>query len=170
MVCTKCGLRPATTEIWQRYNDRTEKMFLCDECAKDYKPNVGFDDFCVLDKLMENSPISLLSGLSSFFGDEKETKKLICPNCRTTADEFLNTGFVGCTRCYEVFEPLIARTVKKIQQSDRHVGKKPQGADVGGSDAARLKEELQEAVDSRDYARISAISDKLRKLEGNGEV
>ncbi len=165
MICTKCGLRPATTEIWQRHNDKTEKMFLCDECAKDFRPEVGLGDFGVLDNFMTGSPLSLLSGLNAFFGGEdRENEKLVCPNCHTTADEFLNTGFVGCPHCYEVFEPLVARTVKKIQQSDRHVGRQPIGYAPTGDEAARLNAELQDAVDKRDYARAAAISEQLNKL------
>lgn len=169
MICTKCGLRQATTEVLQRHNDHVQKMYLCNECAKDYRPDVGFDDFGMLDKLINGSPMGLLTGFSEFF-NARENQRIMCPECRTTSDEFLKTGYVGCPRCYEAFEPLIRQTVKKLQQSDRHVGKRPYGADGGDVDVTRLRAELQDAIDSGDYSRVKVLSDKLEKLDKNGGV
>ncbi len=98
MKCTKCGLREATTEVLQRHNNHVEKMYLCDECAKDYRPDMGFDDFDMLNKLINGSPMGLLSNLGSLF-QTPTAKALMCPECKTTGEEFLKTGFVGCPRC-----------------------------------------------------------------------
>lgn len=164
MKCTKCGLREATTEVLQRHNDHVEKMYLCDECASDYRPNIGFDDFGMLEKLMNGSPMGLLSGFDHMFSPAAKLPR--CPDCKTTGEEFLKTGFVGCPHCYEVFLPLIVQTVKKLQQSDRHVGKTPIGATaVQSNEKARLKEELQDAIDRGDYERAGAISAILGKLD-----
>ncbi len=170
MKCTKCGLNEATTEVLQRHNDHIEKMYLCDECAKDFRPDMNFDDFDMLNKIINGSPMGLLSNLNSFF-DTPTARAMICPDCKTTSEEFLKTGYVGCPRCYEVFEPLIVQTVKKLQQSDRHIGKCPTGKIGGanGDERSRLKAELQNAIDVGDYKRASIISGKLGKLDGNGE-
>lgn len=132
---------------------------------KGLQTDVGFDDFDVIDKLINGSPMGLLSNLNSLF-DSPVTKAMICPTCKTTSEEFLKTGFVGCPRCYDVFEPLIVQTVKKLQQSDRHVGKKPTGAVDFSQEEARLKAELHAAVDKGDYVRIGEISNKLNALMG----
>ncbi|MCM1367320.1 MAG: hypothetical protein NC184_00705 [Roseburia sp.] len=170
MKCTKCGLREATTEVLQRHNNHIEKQYLCSECAKDYRPESLADEFNILNKLINGSPMGLLSNLDSLFGTSA-VKTLICPDCRTTSEEFIKTGFVGCPRCYEVFEPLVAQTVKKLQQSDRHVGKTPFGAEDQAAEEARLKSELMAAIDSGDYAKASELSAKLNGITGkNGEV
>ncbi len=174
MLCTKCGLRESTTEVVQRINNHIEKMYLCDECAKDFRPE-AFDDFDVINKLIKGSSMGILSGLVNML-DAPTTRSLVCPDCKTTGDEFLKSGYVGCPRCYEVFEPLIAQTVKKLQQSDKHVGKHPLAAneDARGASVAvereRLRAELQSAIDSFDYKRASAISTKLDALDGKGEA
>ena len=90
----------------------------------------------------------------------------MCPDCKTTSEEFLKTGFVGCPKCYKVFEPLVVQTVKKLQQSDRHVGKSPYGK-IDTIDEAGLKAELQAAVDSGDYVKIVELSERLKKFVGN---
>ncbi len=164
MKCTKCGLREASTEVLERHNNTIEKMYLCDECAKDFKPDTrAFDDFNFLDKIINGSPMGLVTGLSELFGAPSSPRTLICPDCKTTSDEFLKTGFVGCPRCYEVFEPLVLQTVKKLQQSDRHIGKSPLGM-VTQDETDILKSELQQAIDSGDYGRAGEISKRLEQV------
>lgn len=165
MKCTNCGLREATTEVLVRRNDHVEKMFLCSECAKNYRPDVGLDSFDMLNKLINGSPMGLLNSFNNLF-DNHTVRTLVCPDCKTTSEEFLKTGFVGCPKCYKVFEPLVVQTVKKLQQSDRHVGKSPYGK-IDAIDEAGLKAELQAAVDSGDYAKIMELSERLKKLVGN---
>lgn len=167
MKCTNCGLREATTEVLVRRNDHVEKMFLCGECAKNYRPDVGLDSFDMLNKLINGSPMSLLNSFNNLF-DNRTARTLVCPDCKTTSEEFMKTGFVGCPKCYKVFEPLVVQTVKKLQQSDRHVGKSPYGSgDV--VDESRLKAELQAAIDSGDYGKVFELSERLKKLMNRGE-
>ncbi len=164
MKCTNCGLREATTEVLVRRNDHVEKMFLCSECAKSYRPDMGFDSFDMLNKLINGSPMGLLNSFNNLF-DNHTARTLVCPDCKTTSEEFMKTGFVGCPKCYKVFEPLVVQTVKKLQQSDRHVGKTPYGAVE--ADEAELKAELQTAVECGDYNKILELSERLKKLLNN---
>lgn len=165
MKCTNCGLRDATTEVLVRRNDHVEKMFLCSECANNYRPDVGLDSFDMLNKLINGSPMGLLNSFNNLF-DNHTARTLVCPDCKTTSEEFLKTGFVGCPKCYKVFEPLVVQTVKKLQQSDRHIGKSPYG-NGDTIDEAGLKAELQAAVDSGDYVKIVELSERLKKFVGN---
>lgn len=170
MKCTNCGLREATTEVLVRRNDHVEKMFLCNECANSYRPDMLTDSFDMLNKLINGSPMGLLNSFNNLF-DAHTVNTLVCPDCNTTSEEFIKSGFVGCPKCYKVFEPLVVQTVKKLQQSDRHVGKTPYGATDADSEAA-LKAELQAAVDCGDYNKITELSERLKKLlnskrEGN---
>ena len=45
-----------------------------------------------------------------------------CPYCDTTYNEILQTGFVGCARCYQEIEPL-KEAVKKMYPNKKHKGK-----------------------------------------------
>ena len=42
----------------------------------------------------------------------------ICPKCKTPAQEILETGFVGCEKCYEL--PTIKAAVDKLFNGKRH--------------------------------------------------
>lgn len=41
-----------------------------------------------------------------------------CPKCGTTADEILETGFVGCEKCYEL--PEIKKAIEKMYGGRKH--------------------------------------------------
>ena len=162
MKCTNCGMRDATTEVVVRRNDHVEKMFLCSECAKSVRPEIEAESLNMLNKLV-GSPMSLLNSFGGLFGTPLP-RTLICPECKTTSEEFLKTGFVGCPKCYKAFEPLVVQTVKKLQQSDRHIGKTPFGH-LNETDENALKAEMQAAMDSGDYNRAVELGEKLKKLQ-----
>ena len=164
MKCTNCGLRDATTEVVVRRNNHVEKMFLCSECAKSFRPDMEAGGFDMLSKLINGSPMGLLNSFGNLFAPTSRT--LICPDCKTTSEEFLKTGFVGCPKCYKVFEPLVIQTVKKLQQSDRHIGKTPFGRIVE-PDETSLKAELQAAIDSGDYGKAAELSERLKRITKN---
>ena len=161
MKCTNCGLRDATTEVVVRRNDHVEKMFLCSDCAKSLHPEIEAGGFNMINKLI-GSPMGLINSLGGLFGAPMP-RTLICPECKTTSDDFIKTGFVGCPNCYKAFEPLVVQTVKKLQQSDRHVGKTPYGR-LDETDENALKSEMQAAIDSGDYNRAVELGEKLKKL------
>lgn len=43
-----------------------------------------------------------------------------CPKCHTSVEEILETGFVGCEKCYEI--PAIKEAVDAIFGGKRHKG------------------------------------------------
>ena len=49
-----------------------------------------------------------------------------CPYCNTTYNEVLQTGFVGCSHCYQEIDDL------KQGVADLYHGKKHKGKSVGG--------------------------------------
>lgn len=42
----------------------------------------------------------------------------ICPKCGTSVEEILETGFVGCEKCYEM--PQIKSVIDKMYSGKRH--------------------------------------------------
>lgn len=167
MKCTRCGLKEATVHSYVSVNNKMRQMDLCEDCARELQANMGmggYDD--LFGEIFGQSTMGLLPGLFKLF-DAPTTQKAVCPVCKTTSEEFLKTGFVGCPHCYEAFEPLIVQSVKKFQQSDRHVGKSPVGRQTPEEAEAKLKAEIQAAVDAEDYAKLGELTEKLKKLLGN---
>ena len=113
---------------------------------------------------------NLFGGLTGFFDEPRLTKReeYICPSCGTTGDEFLRTGFVGCSDCYKEFAPIIMPVIRRMQGGDvSHVGKVPSGVENSVStEYDRLKKELEKAVELEEYEQASIIRDRMRQLKG----
>lgn len=162
MKCEKCGKHEATTRVYQNDNGKESMMFLCDECAGN-SMNPSIDLF---QKLLGGSAGGLFSDLSGLI----DTPRIVrCPECNTTSEQFLRSGFVGCPHYYTVFEPLVIQAVKQFQQSDRHIGKMP--AVEERTEEEILSERLQSAFADHDYTTVEQISRKLQQLKnGNSEA
>ena len=91
MLCQNCGNNPASSYVHYVVNGVVKDKYLCSECAlKEKMQNLYNDD--------------IFKMFSSFFNDEtvkKPTKK--CESCGTAFDDILNTGRLGCGKCYDVF-------------------------------------------------------------------
>ena len=156
MLCDECGKREATYHSIKKINGHTTERHLCGECQKKYGSN-----------LMKMSGLgSLFGGLSGFF-DEPKREEYVCPSCGTTGDEFLRTGFVGCSDCYKEFAPLIMPVIRRMQGDVSHVGKVPAGVENSVStEYERLKKELEKAIELEEYEQAGIIRDRMRQLKG----
>lgn len=121
MKCQNCGENEANVRYTQIINGVKKQMNLCDKCAKE----LGIDDISF------NMPISFSSFLGNMFDDIYENSipsllkpnTLICENCNTSFDDFLNTGKFGCDNCYNTFQSQIDPLFKNIHGTFRHVGR-----------------------------------------------
>ena len=105
-----------------------------------------------------------------------------------TYGEFVNNSTFGCPDCYDVFGPLISDTIKRIQGSDHHVGKKPMlygmsepkdGDLTGGSPDGSvqdlkkeldfLSKKLKEAVSEENFTEAARLRDVIAGLKGKDE-
>ena len=171
MKCTRCGKNEATVHSFISINNKKQQMDLCENCARELQSSMGMSGYGgIFGPIFGGSSMGVLPGLFTLF-DAPTTQALVCPHCKTTGEEFVKTGCVGCEHCYEVFEPLIVQTLKKFQQSDRHIGKLPVGMTDTDGDEQKLKAELQAAIDGGEYGKITEIAEKLHKLTvgNNGE-
>lgn len=160
---------------------------LCGECAANtdvsYYSSI-FDNDMNLTKLLSG----ILGGRSVLADSEKDdpARQVQCPKCHTTYGDFVANSSFGCPDCYDVFGPLISDTIKKLQGSDRHIGKKPllyrkqeQRAenDVTNEkaefDSRReidfLSKKLKEAVAEEDFAEAAKLRDMIAQIKGKEE-
>lgn len=162
MICDECGKNPATFHSIKKINGQTTERHLCAECQKKLGSsimNMKMPDFG-----------SLFSGFGSFFDEpriDRRHDEYICSACGTTGEEFLRTGFVGCSECYKDLAPVLMPVVRKMQGDVSHVGKVPAGVENSVSiEYERLKKELQKAIELEEYEQASIIRDRMRQLKG----
>ena len=188
MLCDNCGKREANVRYTENINGKVKELNLCEECSK--KLGIGQMDF------------SMPMDFSNFFGDFIEeftkpewmpllsnVKTLTCNNCGYTFDDIVNTGKLGCPNCYEVFESELDPIIKRIQGTNRHVGrigkiidnkidekygkgKKEQDSNKkeGKTKLEQLQEDLKTAIKEERYEDAAKIRDEIKKCNGcNGD-
>lgn len=118
---------------------------------------------------------------SDFFGDDfkiyvqspKVTSETVCKSCGMGINEFLRTGKLGCSNCYEAFNPQIKQLLKRIHGNTSHVGKIPKGASSKLKVKRKmevLRQELAEAIVEENFEKAAEIRDKLKQIGEGGEV
>ena len=184
MLCDNCGKREANIRYSENINGRKKELHLCEECSEklgiskmDFNMPIDFSSFFggFMDELLEPEFIPMLN----------ELKTLKCDNCGYTFDMISNTGRLGCSNCYEVFEPKLDPIIRKIQGANKHTGRigkiidnkisnkteKKEKNDTMNkqeqSEIDKLQEDLKQAVKEERYEDAAKIRDKIKKLEGN---
>ena len=85
-----------------------------------------------------------------------------CKRCLTTLDSFLNSGFVGCSECYNTFYSYLREFALDVHGRSAHTGKIPSKELSKASkkrEAMKLLELEKEAVANSDYL----LADEYKK-------
>lgn len=174
MLCDRCKMRDAKVLYTEIINGAKTEQHLCEECAADY---TSFQ----MEKPLLNSDMTLNSLLSTLLGAYQNNtankpgmnkQDLVCENCKTTFDEFLQRGRFGCSHCYKYFSSELGKTLRGIQGAQAHTGKRPNGymsstdrilKDLSEED--RLSLELQEAIEKEEFEEAARLRDLIRQLK-----
>ena len=144
MLCDNCGKNKANVKYLRNINGVKKEMNLCEECSKKLgiTTDIGF-----------NMPIDFSSFLGGFFEDFANSdfftlldgeEELRCKGCNSTFEEIVNNGKFGCPQCYETFEDEIDSILKKIQGSNKHIGR------LGKLDKAKVDEDNKNTNNAKD--------------------
>lgn len=189
MKCENCGKNEANVKYTQIINGEKKQMFLCEECSK----KLGVSD------IHFNMPISFNNFLEEFFDDMNDVsflptlgadnKKIKCTKCGLTWDDFLHTGNLGCSNCYDEFQARIDPILRSLQGATAHIGRL--GDVIEGNDIKQnldekeninsnekakninkvdeLKEELKQAIKEERYEEAAKLRDEIKNLENMQE-
>ena len=174
MLCDRCKIRDAKVLYTEIINGAKTEQHLCEECATDY---TSFQ----MEKPLLNSDMTLNSLISTLLGAyQKNTSSkpgvskpnLVCENCKTTFDEFLQRGRFGCAHCYKSFYNELGKTLRGIQGAQAHTGKRPKGY-MSSSDKViknlseedRLSLDLQQAIEKEEFEEAARLRDLIRQLK-----
>ena len=180
MLCDNCGKREANVRYSENINGRKKELNLCEECSHklgidqmDFSMPIDFSNF--FEGFMDNF------GSSEFVPMLNELKTLKCNSCGYTFDDIANTGRLGCKDCYSVFEDRLDPILKRIQGSNKHVGRigKIIDSKIDNKNARNIEEkvkqpisekeklenELKEAIKEERYEDAAKIRDEIKKLD-----
>lgn len=109
-----------------------------------------------------------LTKLKESFAEEKLFfEELSCPYCKTRVSDLLETGYVGCANCYNVFSSELIDLIYNYQKSMRHVGKKPDRVASRAKKQNQIEELLkqqQAASANEDFLLAQSIKEQIEKL------
>ncbi len=162
MLCQNCNKNEANVRYTEVINGKKKELMLCEECSE----KLGINN-----KISFNMPIDF----SSFFGGMledpdfmplfPEVKQLKCDNCDLTFDDFINTGKLGCSECYNVFSEKLDPILKRIHGSDRYIGKKlNKPKNLENNEDKKSERKLKEKVKEKEEKNEKEIN-KSRKME-----
>lgn len=163
MQCENCGQRPATVHMTKIINGKKSESHLCEVCARE---SGQFD--------WENN-FSLQGLLSTLMNHEFTPAQVPvaraeprCPSCGMTYQQFVDSGRLGCSQCYDHLEEQLGPLVRRIHGATAHTGKVPQR--TGGlvkvrKELAMAKEELNRAVANEQFERAAELRDRIKALE-----
>jgi len=154
----KCGLcgNEATVHLTQIVNNKIHKVDLCEACAQ--KKGVTDPEGFSLADLLAKTNVSF----------EPKEKQIVCPQCGHSTADFRRTGRLGCSACFEVFEPLLLPVLEDMHPGTYHKGEVPAVAlrrQSSESEIRMLKESLQRAVQEEAYEEAARIRDMIHEME-----
>ena len=166
MLCDNCGQNDASVKYTQIVNGIRKEMNLCYECSN--KLNLNEFGFSV--------PFSFSNFFENFLNDYDNSvvlpvvnrqKQLKCDKCNMTYGEFLGSGKLGCSNCYNVFSDKIDYVLDKLHGSNRYVGKSFVKKSDSKIDIENLKSNLEKLIKEENYEEAAIIRDKIKKIENN---
>ena len=175
MLCDNCKNREANVKYTQVINGVKKEMNLCEECSQ----KLGITNNLSM-------PIDFASFLGDFMGDYtqafspliSDTKVIKCSKCNRSYDDFIETGKFGCDNCYDVFSDNIDSLLKRIQGSNRYIGKRINNTNIieknnktvidDKKDKIRkLKLKINELVKLEKYEEAAKVRDEIKKIEAD---
>lgn len=167
MLCDNCGENEAKIKLTQIVNGKKTEMMLCEECGKklgitnmDFEMPIDISDF--LGDLISDYDESSYMPLTSI------NKQIKCNKCNMTYEEFLSTGKFGCSECYDAFSNKIDLLLRKIQGTDKYIGRKVTNTvenDIEktsiNDELEQLKQQLKLAIKEERYEDAARIRDQI---------
>lgn len=91
----------------------------------------------------------------------------ICPVCKTTREEILESGYAGCDNCYSFFKNELSHVIKKIHGNNYYTGRAPAWFKFQER-LDSLNRDMKIAVAMENYEEAAGIRDKIKSLLKKG--
>ena len=170
MLCQNCGKNEATTHIKRVVNGDTTETHLCAGCAE----HLGYGDmFSGFGFNLDDFFGGFLSEDIPMISAEHEEK---CPKCGCTFTDIVKSGKIGCADCYRKFYDKLLPSLQRIHGKIKHTGKQAMvphvktSAELKINPVAKLKEDLQKAIETQNFEQAAVLRDRIKEMEaGNNE-
>lgn len=164
MPCDQCHEREAVIHLTQIVNEQVTTLHLCERCAAEKgvespggQPKTPLGSFlAAMGKGPEQTPIA--RGADT------------CARCGASFQDFRESGRLGCSECYLVFEAPLRDLLRRLHGSTHHMGERyvDPGQPAGEERTPRLsdlREQLRVAVETENFELAAELRDRLRVME-----
>ncbi len=165
MDCQQCGQREAVVRLTHVVGGEVKNMHLCERCAAEKGVETG--------EAVAKTPLgTFLAAMGKGVTSQLpvaagETGS--CAGCGANLQDFRDSGRLGCSTCYEMFETPLRELLRRLHGSTFHTGERYVAAGAGEEEpaqlAARLREQLRLAVETENFELAAELRDRLRGLE-----
>ncbi len=162
MDCQKCHQRQANVHITQFVNGEKQEVHLCEQCAQAGKIYYPYSQFPI------HNLTNLLGFLMQSGGVDKHLPEDKCPNCACDYQKITESGYIGCSACYDHFSTQLEPVLRKIHGTSRHSGKIPKRMGTAfllKKEVEELKKDLKKAIEYEKYEEAATIRDSIKALE-----
>lgn len=164
MLCQHCKQREAKVRLIKTIKGQTEELNLCEQCSQKIQelnffihPGIIVPDF--------------LQALFGFITQPEKSglpQEESCPRCGMTFTQITRAGKLGCSVCYDKFEPQLGSLLRRIHGGGQHVGKIPLRRGVAIKDKLelqKLKEKLAVLIQQENFEEAAGIRDQIRQMD-----
>lgn len=162
MICPKCNNRLATIRYAEVVDGVVTERYLCPECLAKMQQDAipGFQIAAAAPAVAKPSALDVAE-------DALRTQRA-CPACGTLLSSVLETGRVGCARCYQVFSQEIDDRLETMHHSLQHRGKTARVDDSKTQIRADLQTKrglLRSMLKAEKYEEAARLRDEIQSLE-----
>lgn len=163
--CDNCK-NIATVHLTEIKNGKKLEKHLCEQCAAQQE-GIPVKSHQPINELLTNFVLAQ-------HGAAKEAATgHACEHCGIAFAEFKQGGLLGCEHDYTQFEKELTPLLQRAHEgATHHLGKVPVRRGGSGvpmkrqADLARLRKELQRAVEGEDYEKAARLRDQIKAAEG----
>jgi protein arginine kinase activator len=163
MKCQNCE-GEATIHFKEVVDGVLREIHLCESCAGEK----GFHLVIEQNKLsIANQFIWMAENL--YPESAAKVGQVQCPECGLRYSHFARSGRLGCSACYDAFAVQMRQILRRVHGSIQHTGKGPGSSEAAVQhrrSLARLREELNRAIEREEFEGAAALRDQIRELEG----
>ena len=185
MKCDNCKKREANVRYSENINGVKKELHLCEECSKklgitdQMNFHMGLDFPSIFGGIFEDFTNFAEPNFTPLLNEIRDVK---CKTCGISFDDIVNTGRLGCPDCYETFESRLDPILKRMQGSNRHVGRlgkvtenkinveqqhesdKQEKEIKAETEIEKLEKDLKLAIKEERYEDAAKIRDEIKKL------
>ena len=165
MTCQICNKNEATIKFTHILNGVKSETYFCQKCAEEKGMN---NPFQAMQPLLEQMMLTMIQEKQQEEISRAAYSQKICTGCGLSFQSFLDSGLLGCPKCYTAFGEELKPLLRRIHGTTHHVSARRRAMSKASKQRTidRLRKELRAAVENEEFERAAVLRDKMRELSG----